>query len=182
MWANNRTRKIALAGILLAISTICVYLTNVLPTSRLAMLALASFLSGVLIKESGLKIGLGFTLGSIAMAFLVLAGRPIFILFAVIFAPYGLVRAIIEKVNQKFFKIFLKFAYFNLVYFFFLNLFLTLIFNIDGLKRLLGLADGDLLLYIVLFVAGNLAFFVYDYVYELVLKFYQERISRIVNK
>jgi|GEM_PF-693107 len=178
MLQNNNTRKITLAGVLLAIATISCYLATWFPTSKMALIALASFVSGVIILETGLRIGAAFTLASVATAFLVMLGQPIFIIYATLFAPYGLVRAIIEKIQNKYLQILLKLVYFNLVFFLFLNLFETIVFNLDAVKKLVGLNDVDLLL----FIGGSVAFLIYDYAFTLAMRFYQARIARFVNK
>ena len=178
MWNNINTRKIALAGILLAISTISCYLAAWMPTSKAALIALASFVSGVVIIETGLRLGAAFTLGSVTTAFIVMAGQPIFLIYAALFAPYGFVRACIEKLKSKPVQLLLKLAFFNAVFFLFLTRFETLVFNFEGIKKLLGMNDIDILL----FIGGNIAFLLYDYVYTLAMRFYEARLAKFVNK
>ncbi|MEI6602307.1 MAG: hypothetical protein WCL54_02340 [Clostridia bacterium] len=178
MSQNNNTRKLTLAGILLAIATICCYLATWFPTSKMALIAVASFVSGVIILETGLRLGAAFTLASVATAFLVMMGQPIFIIYATLFAPYGLVRAIIEKNKNKYLQIILKLIYFNIVFFLFLNLFETIVFNFDAIKKLIGMNDIDLLL----FIGGSVVFLIYDYAFTLAMRFYKERIAKFVNK
>jgi len=182
MWSSLKTKKIALAGILLAISTICLLLALYLPTSKLAFLSAASFITGAAIREVGLKFGLAYSMGTYATGFLVMSGLPIYVVYAVLFAPYGLVREVLEKISNKILKSLLKVVYFNVVFFLFLKVFESIIFDFNGLKRLLGLSDGDYLLYVVIFVAGNIAFIIYDMAFEAAMRFYKARISPIINK
>ncbi|MEI6132623.1 MAG: hypothetical protein WCQ41_07355 [Bacillota bacterium] len=174
MWNNIKTRKIALAGILLAISTICLYIAGVAPTSRLALISLASFVSGVAIIEIGIAFGIAYTFASIALGFLVMFAQPLYLVYAALFAPYALVKALIEKMKNKIVQYIIKLAYFNLVFFLFLQIFETLIFNFEGLKKLLGIND----ILVPVLLAGNAAFIIYDYAFTMAMRFYESRFAK----
>ena len=63
-------KKIALGGLLLAFTEICIYLGSIIESNTLFLLAAASFLVGVMIRETGMKMGIGFCFAGICLGML----------------------------------------------------------------------------------------------------------------
>ena len=59
------TKKIAFAGVMLALTEVGIALGSVIETNTLFLLAAASFFVGIVIQEFGLKSGAGFLLAGI---------------------------------------------------------------------------------------------------------------------
>ena len=64
------TKKIAFAGVMLALTEVGIALGSVIETNTLFLLAAASFFVGIVIQEFGLKSGAGFLLAGILLAIL----------------------------------------------------------------------------------------------------------------
>ena len=67
----NKTKQIAIAGLLAAVVVILMVLSSAVETSSLFFIAAASFLVGVVIREWGNKAGIGFYIVSSLVNFLV---------------------------------------------------------------------------------------------------------------
>ena len=63
-------RRVALCGLLLAFSVICMVLGSVFETNTLFLLAAASYFVGIVIREFGLRTGAAFYLASVLLGFL----------------------------------------------------------------------------------------------------------------
>lgn len=63
-------RRVALCGLLLAFSVICMVLGGVIETNTLFLLAAASYFVGIVIREFGPRTGAAFYLASVLLGFL----------------------------------------------------------------------------------------------------------------
>ena len=80
------TKKIAFAGVMLALTEVGIALGSVIETNTLFLLAAASFFVGIVIQEFGLKSGAGFLLAGILLAILLSPNK----LYVVSYAFYGI--------------------------------------------------------------------------------------------
>jgi len=64
-------KKLVYAGLCLAISTALILLEGVFGMSTLFLLSLSGFFAGVVIRESGLKMGIVYIVSSLALAFFI---------------------------------------------------------------------------------------------------------------
>lgn len=163
---NKRVKGIALGGILLAFTVICVFLASILPTSVLSLYSVSSLFIAVIIIEFGTKAGWAFYLASGILS-VILVPRLEVIPFVVFFGLYGLIKLYIERLQGRVIEYILKLIYFNIC------LGLGLLF----LKELiLNGMNPSMPVYIV---AGLLevVFLVYDYVYTLFIRFYATRLK-----
>ncbi len=155
------SKKIAMGGALMALAVLCIALSGVLEFNTLFLLAAASFLVGVMIREGGLAAGLAFYAGTVVLGFLLAPHK----LYCVTFAAMGFyilgcewmfrLAGRREKGGGAFWLIG-KFAIFNLLYLPALFLFPRLIFA-EGIR-------GAWLLAAV--AAGQALFWIYDRAYE----------------
>lgn len=66
-----KTRDIAMAGVLMALSVLCIVLGGIVEFSTLTLLLLAAFLSGAVICDMGLMIGAMYIAGTFILGFLI---------------------------------------------------------------------------------------------------------------
>lgn len=66
-----RTRKLAFAGLMLAVTIVCLYLGNIIESNTLFLLAGASYFVGIVYREAGAKMSLAFYVGALILGFLV---------------------------------------------------------------------------------------------------------------
>ena len=88
------TKKIAFAGVMLALTEVGIALGSVIETNTLFLLAAASFFVGIVIQEFGLKSGAGFLLAGILLAILLSPNK----LYVVSYAFMGFYILIIETI------------------------------------------------------------------------------------
>jgi hypothetical protein len=163
---NKRVKSIALGGILLAFTVICVFLASILPTSVLSLYAISSLFISVIIIEFGTKAGWVFYLASSILS-VILIPRLEVIPFVVFFGLYGLIKLYIERLHSRVLEYILKLIYFNIC------LVLALIFLKEIIMVGVSLATP-------IYVAAALlevVFLVYDYVYTLFIRFYATRLK-----
>ena len=77
-------KKLVYAGLCLAISTVLILLEGVFGMSTLFLLSLSGFFAGVVIRESGLKMGIVYIVSSLALAFFIAPDKIKIITYAVV--------------------------------------------------------------------------------------------------
>ena len=163
MLINAKT--VAFGGLMLALTEVCIALGSVIETNTLFLLAAASYLVGIVIRETNLRIGSGFWLAGVILGILIAPNK--FYVFS--YAAMGLYILLIEiawnqigKMQEKVprMKVFwcMKFLMFNLIY-------ITTLFV--G-KELLFVGDISWKAIILFLIAGQIGFIIYDKAYEYV--------------
>ena len=167
----NKSRKIALLGLLLAINQIFIILAAVLDISSLSFLAVAALVIGIAVLESGLRDGAIFFTASCLLG-LVLCPQPLYIVSYSGMGLYVLLKEFLEKKFKGRWSRWLLWA----VKLFGFNLYfvpLLLLFP----QILLEAGEGRHLL-IVLWLMTQAAVILCDIVYDRVLVLYRERIRK----
>lgn len=154
-------KKVAIGGAAMALAVLCIALSGVLEFNTLFLLAAASFLVGVMIREGGLAAGLAFYIGTVALGFLLAPNK----LYCVTFAAMGFyilgsewmfrLAGRLKKWRKGFLWIG-KFLLFNLMY-------LPALFCLPKLIFMEGLKGGWL--WAAVFI-GQAVLVVYDWAYE----------------
>lgn len=166
---------VAMGGLMLAFTEVCISLGSVIESNTLFLLAAASFLVGIMIREAGLKVGGSFCFAGILMGVL-LAPNKFYVFSYAGMSIYIFIREFsweklsktAEKTNRM--KIFLlvKMIAFNLIY-------LTGI--LAGWKIFLSKEiSWPLLIGVV--VIGQIGFLIYDMAYEYVQRQIWTKIRR----
>ena len=91
------SKKLAFMGLMLAFDIILIVLSGTLEFNTLFLLAGASFCIGIAIRESNIRIGLGFYIASLLLGFLLAPNK----LYCVTYAAFGLYLLIIEFTYDK---------------------------------------------------------------------------------
>ena len=176
----KKTSKVAFAGLICALSLVCMLLT-VIPTMEIGLPILAGVFLTVLVMELGLKWGI---LGYVAVAILSLLLAPSFesrILFVVFFGYYPVVKAAIERLRSTAACWAVKIFLFNFAVggaYYLLLRFTTALPKDDFM------AFGAYLPAVALFV-GNIVFVVYDIALSRVITAYvrvwQSKLRKILH-
>lgn len=179
--------SIALGGILTAISFILLYLTRLIPTNTLTLLALLSFIPPIALMEKGVKAALLVYICT-SIGSLLFASPHISLLYILFFGMYGIIKGFIERINKPFIEIILKLVFFNIAFlitFSLMNIILGI--NLQAmfatlLSRLASLGlhttSNSILIYLLL----QLAFFIFDYALTLLVGYYDDYIKKYVRK
>lgn len=164
---------ITLGGVLLALSMVTLFLAGVVPGLELSLYALSSFYIAAMVIESKGTGGLVFYAASVLLAFLILPNKAVLLPYAFFFGLYGLVKYYIEQIRKTPLELVLKLLFFNLScglgLYFFQSMFLS---NINLPKAPL----------ILIILGVEAVFLVYDFVYTLVIGFYNQRIHGRISR
>lgn len=111
-----RTKQLAFLGILLAVSSLLLLLTTVVPFNTLFILALSSFLLGVAIKETDIRMGIAYLVAALVLAFVLMPDKLLCITYGAFLGYIYLVECM-KKRRKPLFKgslYLVKFLIFNL--------------------------------------------------------------------
>lgn len=158
-------RKIAQGGIISALILVSLMACSWMPTGRLSLLAMGSFLISIAIIETDILNGLMVYGTTSILAFFLLPNRSIFLAHFIFFGLYGLVKCICEQISCKIIQWVLKFAYFN--------------FSVLLLYKLASMFIQEEIVvklhWMLLIVVAQFVFFIYDFVYTLFIAYYHQK-------
>lgn len=159
-------KRIALCGMLLALTVICMLLGSIIESNTLFLLAAASYFVGIVIREMGLKTGTAFYIAGVLLGF-ILAPNKFYVFSYAAMGFYIFMTEVVwnrlaymnkdYKTRMKFFWL-AKYIIFNVIYIPVLVLFPKLFFTGE-------LSYVTLLIFIL---AGQVVLFIYDKAYDYV--------------
>ncbi len=160
-----KARKMVLGGLLLALTIVCMALGSVIETNTLFLLAAASYFVGIMIRETGMRMGTAFYFGALLLGFMVTPNK----LYVVSYAAMGLYILIIEfawnqlgkapeRINRTVLLWGIKYSIFNLLFIPVLLLFQQILFGRQlSFFWILGVI-----------ISGQAGLWIYDRAYEYV--------------
>ena len=166
---TGKARRAAFAAVLAALSVALLYLGSLLPTGRLALVAIASLLPAAAVLSRG--VGLGFLVyaASAVLSVLLLPDKTCAVAYALVLGWYGPVKSLIERIGRLWLEWIVKLALFSAVaavfYFAFSAMFSSLI---PAAK----LPHPALIIPVLL-----AAFALYDVAFTGLIDFYRSRIA-----
>ena len=177
-----KARNIALGGVLVALTTIVLYLAAFLPISTLAILTIASSIIPICIIRSDVQTAIFVYIASSLIAFFLV---PINIssLYFIFFGVFGIIKFFIERLRKEKLEILFKLLFFNVV---FIVGFLIMQ-NILGINVITGLeamifkffdSSSKTIAIIILWIIAQPVFLIYDYAMTMIITFYMERIHK----
>lgn len=167
------SNKIAIMGMLLALTMAMLFLAVIMPVNRLFFTAVSSIFVAIVIMEIGIGYGWLFYIASSLLALLLIPMKSIALLYAMLFGIYGIVKGYSERVHDRAIVIVLKLLFFNLSLF--------IIYKIATAFLPNELIISTRWAPVLLWLAAQVAFLVYDYAYTLFLRLYHNRIRRILH-
>ncbi len=167
---RNKTFKIALGGLCLALAVIFMFGASFVPGIDMTLFAIASLFTVVMIIETGVGGGLLLYAGACLLGLILVPAKLALIPYIFFFGYYGVVKYFIEKSKSGVVQISLK-----------LILFVALMcFGILGFKSVLAssvnLPDFPST---VLILGGTLILLVYDYLLTFLINFYRRRLGPV---
>ena len=177
-----KARDIALGGILVALTTIVLYATSILPISTLAILTIASALIPVCIIRSNIQTSIFVYISSSLIAFFLVPINISFLYF-VFFGVYGIIKYFIERIRKEKLEIVLKVVFFNIAFI----IGFIIMQNVLGINIIAGLEilmsrffdnSGRSIASIILWIVAQPIFLIYDYAMTMIITFYMERIHK----
>jgi hypothetical protein len=167
---NNSSKTVALGGVLLALSLVTIFLAGIAPGAELTLYALSSFYVALLILKTSVINGLIFYVASFLLALVLVPNKLAALPYDMFFGYYGIIKFYIEKLDKQLLEIILKLVCFNIIWGIGIYFFKGLILGNINLPEFSN---------IVLIVGAQLMFLLYDYIYTLVIAYYQKHLSRL---
>lgn len=161
------SRKIAYSGILLTINIVLLMLINIIPINTIFLMGLASLPISIVIMEYGPKNGFVFYVASIVLGFVVISNKFQWVVNALTFSIYGLIKYIIERDRPVYIEYILKLLFANiaiLAVYFVLKPFVYIPINIFTI------------------LAFEIAFIIYDNMYSLFIEYYNIKLKNIIKR
>ena len=177
-----KAKDIALGGILVALTTMVLYSTSILPISTLVILTIASSLIPVCIIRSNIKTSIFVYISSSLIAFFLVKINIAFLYF-IFFGVYGIIKYFIERIRKEKIEIVLKLIVFNTAFI----IGFIIMQNILGINLILGLEvlisrffdiSSKTIASIILWIVAQPIFLIYDYAMTMIITFYMERIHK----
>lgn len=169
---KSKAYAAALGGMLTALGALLVYISSILPTSRIFLEGLTSCIIVAGITVIGTKNSAAVYAATAILAFLIGGLRLTTISYALVFGLYGFVKYYIEGLNRIALEYFLKLAYFNLC--------LAAMFLISRLF-LPNLLDIKGAVWVVL-AAAQFVFLLYDYMLSAFATYFRKRFGKLISK
>ena len=130
------SRDMALGGVLVALTSIILYMTSVIPTSTLTILTIASALIPICIIRSNVKTAIFVYFASSLISFF-LVKINISLLYFIFFGVFGIIKFLIERLRNGMVEMILKLIFFNISFF----IGFIVMQNVLGLNIIAGLKE-----------------------------------------
>ena len=170
---SRSASRVALGGVLAALSLLLLYGATLLPSGRIGMVAVAGLIPAAGVISGG--VGTGFLCYGATglLGLLLLPDKGCALLYALFFGLYPMVKYAVERLRKLPVELVLKLAFFNLI--------LVIVwFGFSAL--LLPLLPELMRTPLPLFVGGNVVFLIYDYGFSKLITCYASRIRKATRK
>ncbi len=163
------TRKLSFASVLTALTIVCLYGSTILPTGKIALLALTSLCVLVTQAECGTRFSLIQYVASALIGLLLVPTKFQIVLFIVFIGYYPIVKSHIEKLNNLWLEWVVKIFYFNamLICLYFIVKYFLLQYVSFG-----PIFDYVLSHLVIVVAILELVFIFYDYLLSLMASYY----------
>lgn len=164
---NRNASRVALGGVLAALSLLLLYLAAMLPSGRIGMVAVAGLVLAAGVVSGGLATGFLCYSATGILAFLLIPDKGCALLYAVFFGLYPMVKSLIERLRKLPAEFLLKLVFFNIVL-------AILLFGFSAF--LFPMIPEFLHKTLPIFLVGNVVFLIYDYGFSKLITYYASRI------
>lgn len=170
---SKSASRIALGGVLAALSLLLLWSATLLPSGRMGMVAVAGLVPAAGVISGGLATGFLCYGAAGLLGLLLLPDKGCALLYVVLFGLYPMVKSAIERLRRLPLELLLKLLFFNAV--------LTILWF--GFSSLLFPLLPELLQSILpVYLVGNGAFLLYDYGFSKLAGFYAARIRSAARR
>lgn len=161
-----KIKNLTLSSILVALTIILLALNTLLPISTLSILTLTSVLIPIAIIKTSIKNAILVYISSSLLGLLLLP-KNIVILYILFFGIYGIIKFIVEKLNNIYYEIPLKLAFSSLILMLYYLIF----------KSFVNLTSIELPIYLI-FIGANIVFLIYDYALTMLISIFLEKFNK----
>ena len=153
------------------ISIILIFMTSIIPTTKIFLVSLASFLTAILVIEVGVSTALISFIATSILAFLLVPNKLLVLPYALFLGYYGIIKFYIEKINNLVLEWIIKIGIFNIIIL--LGYFLLSKFIISELDLPFSMS--------LIILALEVVFIVYDYIFSMFIQYYNKDISKHIR-
>lgn len=165
--------RVALVGVLTALSIVVLYLAAITPTGQLGVVAIAGLMPAAAVVSANLPAGVFCYAATGILGLIVVPGVGNAALYLVFFGLYPLVKCVIERLRKLPVEWVCKLVFFNLA--------LTACWFFLRAALLSGLPAYFEQLW-VLYLTGNVVFVIYDFGFSKLIALYAARIDKAVRR
>ncbi len=169
-------RNITISAIVLAISFIFLYMSSVVPSAKLACLAVSTAGICIVIMECGKMFGLLSGIVLSVLSWIFIPDKVVVLLFVLFFSYYPLIKIIAEQKKQ------ITEWIIKILYFYLITGVVAILFKAMGLMPEAVIRFFEGYIGIAAITAIVLAECVFDYALSMILSFYMTRIMPVVSK
>ena len=108
---QNRTKQLTFSAMMTALGVVCLMIASAIPGMRIALAAIAGVIAAFSVVQGGMKYGVMTVIATALLAFLLVPGKEIALVYAVFFGPYTLIKNWIERLNRMWLEWVLKLAF-----------------------------------------------------------------------
>ena len=170
---NSGTSRIALVGVLAALSLVILLLAAISPSGRMGIVAVAGLVNAAAVISGGLRSGFLCWAAASLLGLILSPDKGNVLLYLLFFGVYPMVKSMIERLRKAPLEWLYKLAFFNIV--------LTFCWFVLRDALLAGLPVVFEQLW-VLYVGGNAVFLVYDYGFSKLVMLYAARIDKAMRR
>lgn len=167
----NKSKRISLGAMITVISIVLMFMTSVIPTTKIFLVSLASFLTAVIVIEAGVSTALVSFFATSILGFLIVPRKILVAPYALFFGYYAVIKLFIERIDNIVLEWIIKMLIFNIIIVIKYLLLTTFIINELNLPFHIG--------FIVL--ALQVVFIIYDYVFSMFIQYYNTKISKHIK-
>jgi len=165
--SSKKASRVALGGVLAALSLLLLYLASMMPSGKIGMVAVAGLVPAAAVVSGGVATGFLCYAAAGLLGILLIPDKGCALLYIVFLGLYPVLKSLIERLRKLPLELTLKLILFNAVMSVLLFGFSELLFPF-----LPELLHAPLPAYLV----GNVAFLVYDYGFSKLITYYAARI------
>ena len=172
------TRKLSFASVLTALTIVCLYGSTILPTGRIALLALTSLCVLVTQAECGTKFSLIQYTASAFIGLLLVPTKFQILIFILFIGYYPIVKSHIERLNSLLFEWIVKILYFNamlIVLYFAVKYFLL---QYVSFGPIFDYVFSHLVIFVLIL---EVVFVLYDYLLSLMASYYVNVVKKKIK-
>mgnify|MGYP001020676586 FL=1 len=175
---SDRTKRIASEAMLSAVSVLTLYLSSVMPTMRIGLAAIAGILPAYIVIRFGTAAGFICYTATSLLSLLLLPNKMTVLLYIILFGHYPMLKSLIERIGKLFLEWVLKLALFNVLLAVLLAL-SSLFFDASIIDGAFNLTLPVPVIYVAVFVAGNIVFVIYDIAFTGLIAAFLSRFKKL---
>ncbi len=167
----NNSKKISLGAMITVLSIILLYTTSVIPTARIFLISLTSFLIAVLIIDAGIKVAILSFISTSILGFLLVPNKILLVPYVTFLGYYGIIKSSIESINNLALEWIIKIVVFNI----------AACLNYLLISKLIGTVIALPFSIWLVVLALQVLFITYDYMFSLFIAYYTTQLKKYIR-